>query len=101
MSFAEIWNAIQNRLASGDQVRNWTAAKGYLGDSFSVSSVSSEAVAVSSPKAASEQIVPKKEFEKIHAVWAGYCAGSVQRHILRDMTRYSKYIISILRHVDE
>lgn len=99
MTFEETWNAIQAGLATGTKIRNWTAANGYLGDTVTISDVSSGRVVVSPPAADSEQSVSKKEFEKVHAVWAGYCSGVVQRHKIRDMTRFSKYIISILHHI--
>ena len=35
------------------------------------------------------------------AHWDDYCAGECPRHRLRDMTRFSKYVISILHHVLE
>lgn len=101
MTFAETWAAIQTNLASGAEIKNWTAAKGYLGDSFTISRVSSNCIVVSSPGAENEQSVPKRDFEILHAVWLPYCAGSVQRQEVRDKTRFSKYIISILRHVEK
>lgn len=99
MTFADTWNSIQNNLGPGTQVKNWTAAKGYLGDIFTIVRVSPEYVVVSSPEAENEQSVPKQDFQKLYIVWSGYCAGSVQRQNIRDMTRFSKYIISILHHI--
>lgn len=100
MTFADAWNAIQTTLNPGAKVKNWTAAKGYLGDSFAITRISPAFVVVSSPKAANEQSVSKRDFEILHAVWSGYCTGSVQRQELRDMTRFSKYVISILHHIE-
>jgi hypothetical protein len=54
---------------------------------------------VNSPRAQNEQVVPKEDFEKVHAVWEHYCAGKVQRQEIRDCTWFSKYIISILHHI--
>jgi hypothetical protein len=99
MVFSDTWSAIQNSLNPGEKVKNWTAAKGYLGDSFSITRVSSEYVVVSSPEAKNEQSVPKRDFEKLYTIWGSYCAGSVQRQEIRDMTHFSKYIISILHHI--
>jgi hypothetical protein len=100
MTFADSWNSIQNSLDPGAQVKNWTAAKGYLGDVFTIVQVSPAHVVVSSPEAKNQQSVPKQDFQKLHGVWPGYCAGSVQRQEIRDMTRFSKYIISILHHIE-
>ena len=101
MNFAEIWNEIEKRLLIGGTVKNWTAAKGYLGDSFTIVQVSSSRVVISSPGATNVQSVPKHDFERVSAQWADYCSGSVQRQELRDITRFSKYIISILHHIGE
>lgn len=100
MTFADTWNSIQNNLGPGAQVRNWTAAKGYLGDIFTIVRVSSGHVVISSPDAKNEQSVPKQDFQKLHGVWIGYCERSIQRQDIRDMTRFSKYIISILHHIE-
>jgi hypothetical protein len=51
MTFADSWNSIQNSLDPGAQVKNWTAAKGYLGDVFTIVQVSPAHVVVSSPEA--------------------------------------------------
>lgn len=100
MTFADTWNSIQSDLGPGAQVKNWTAAKGYLGDIFTIAHVSPGYIVVSSPEAENAQSVPKQDFEKLHGVWSGYCAGSIQRQDIRDMTRFSKYIISILHQME-
>jgi len=37
--FAATWGALQAKLAVGTTISNWTAAKGFLGDSFTVTGV--------------------------------------------------------------
>ena len=44
---------------------------------------------------------PREDFAAVWAHWDDYCAGEFPRHRLRDMTRFSKYVISILHHVLE
>jgi hypothetical protein len=99
MTFQEVWQAIQLRLTAGSQVKNWTVAKGYLGDSFKIVTVSSSHVDVDSPNAETVQRVSKKDFEFMHDNWYPYCAGKVRRTDLVKSTRVSKYTISILRHL--
>lgn len=36
MDIPAVWKRIRYGLAPGEKVRHWTAAKGYLGDEFSV-----------------------------------------------------------------
>jgi hypothetical protein len=95
-SFDEIWNYLQSNLKPGAQIRNWTAFGGYLGDEMTVTRVSDEHVKVDAPSARNVQVVPKEDFKEVWEVWSGYKTLKVKRYELRDMTRYSKYIISIL-----
>jgi len=40
--FAAPWSALQAKLAAGTTIPNWTAAKGFLGDSFTVTGVTTK-----------------------------------------------------------
>ena len=99
--FGRCWTRIRADLAAGDTVRNWTQHRGYLGDEFTVRAVEARAVVVDTPGAANLQRVPRENFAAVWAHWDDYCAGEFPRHRLRDMTRFSKYVISILHHVLE
>jgi hypothetical protein len=99
MPSADIWRTVTESVAPGDTIRNWTAAKGYLGDDFVVKSISSGHIVIEAPGAENEQRVAKKDFDLVYGVWGGYCSGAVQRQQLRDATRFSKYVVSILHHV--
>jgi hypothetical protein len=88
MDFEKLWQRLQHELTSGTVVSNWTAAKGYLGDSFTIVAVRDDRVAVDSPGAKNVQMVPRRDFDRI------------PRYALRDLTRFSKYIISILHHLE-
>ncbi len=100
MEFVEKWKQLQSSLQPGASVSNWTADKGYLGDAFTITAISIDHVAVDSPGAQNTQLIPKKDFKVVHDLWSAYCQGSVQRHKIRDQTRFSKYIISILHHLE-
>lgn len=99
MNQSPIWPTIRSSLRSGAAIRNWTAAKGHYGEDFVVKDVTTGYVVVAAPGAKSEQRVPQEDFEAVHRVWPQYCAGAVQRQQLRDKTRFSKYVISILHHL--
>ena len=99
--FGRCWARIRDSLAAGDRVRNWTQYGGYLGDEFTVWEVEAKAVVVDTPGATNLQRVPREDFAAVWTHWDDYCAGEFPRHSLRDITRFSKYVISILHHVLE
>lgn len=99
MAFPSLWKQIQGRLSAGLAIKNWTTQKGYLGDSFTIVAITPDRITVDSPRAENLQAIPRRDFEAVEALWKGYCLGSVQRKDIRDLTRFSKYIISILHYV--
>ena len=100
-AFVNVWHSLQGRLKPGTTIRNWTALKGHLGDEFQVVKVSPERVVVQAPKAKNIQSIPQEEFCKVWQVWEGYKAGRVERQEIRDLTRHSKYILSIFHTLEE
>ena len=50
MEFSSFWQALQSNLKPGTTVKNWTALKGYLGDEFTIVSVSAKAVEIDHPQ---------------------------------------------------
>lgn len=101
MALASHWVDLQSKLKPGQVIRNWTAAKGYIGDDFKILSVSSAAVEVIPPNAATVQRVSRKDFEYMCNNWEAYCSGRVTRAKLCENTRVSKYSMSILKHLSE
>lgn len=97
--FEECWSEIQRRLVAGEEIRNWTQAGGYLGNEFTVREVDREMVVVEAPVALNWQRVPRADFATVYRHWDEYCAGLCPRHKLRDMSRFSKYVINIVHHV--
>jgi hypothetical protein len=100
MPFPDTWRSLQAELAPGQAVDNWSANRGDLGDSFRVVSVTPRAVKVDTPGAQTIQSISMAEFEKVYDLWPSYRAGSTRRHEIRDATRFSKYIVSILRWLE-
>lgn len=94
--FSPIWNDLITRLKPGMEIRNWTVLKGYLGDTMTIEDVRRSSISVDAPGAEYIQEVPREDFESVWKLWQGYKDEKVRRIELRDITRYSKYIISIL-----
>ena len=100
MPFAATWNALQARLTAGTTIPNWTAAKGLLGDAFTITAVAPDHVEVDTPGAQKVQTVPAADFETVYNVWEPYCRSRVGRAEISDATRFSKYGISILHWLE-
>jgi len=99
--FESIWNFFQRKLKPGTEIQNWTAYRGYLGDSMTIIGVQENSIEVETPKAENIQHVPKEDLKNVWGVWSDYKIQKVKRYELRNMTRFSKYIISIFRWYEE
>ncbi len=99
MDFSDAWLHIRSGISPDTKIRNWTAAKGYLGDDFSIVRVDSNHVEVNAPNAETIQRVGKSDFKFMFANWEAYCTGKVKRQALVKKTRVSKYTMSILKHL--
>lgn len=97
--FEALWHRLRREISVGDTIRNWTRDSGYLGDEFTIYAVEAGFIKVDSPEATNIQHIPREDFENVYRHWCGYHAGCVLRSQIRDMTRFSKYIISILHHL--
>ena len=98
-NFEALWREIQHSVDVGDTIRNWTQHSGYIGDDFMIRDMGAEFVEIYSPGVTNIQRVPKKDFAAVCEMWDEYKAGRVPRYQVTDVTRFSKYIISILHHV--
>ena len=101
MPFTNTWNALQTHLATGTTIPNWTASKGLLGDSFVVSAVSLNHIEVDTSGAENRQRVPVADFQTVYAMWNSYCQDETPRATVRDATRFSKYVISVLHWLEQ
>jgi hypothetical protein len=99
-SFDAFWEYLQKNLKPGTEIRNWTVDKGYLGDVMTIKIVTGPFIEVEVSSAKNIQRVPREHFEIVFAVWKDYVAKIRKRSDVRDMTRFSKYIISIIRWSD-
>lgn len=90
---------LKNRLAIETTIPNWTAAKGLLGDSFTAVSTGQKYVEVVTPNAKGVQRIPVADFEVVHKIRPQYVNRHINRASIRQITRFSKYIISILHWI--
>lgn len=101
MSFGEFWKTLQANLCVGDEIRNWTQFRGYLGDTFEVVEVNTDHVIIKAPNAKTTQRVREADFFLIFNKWPQYISGKHPRTTLTKGTRVSKYTISIIKHLTE
>ncbi len=101
MTFENIWNTIQDRLYHGVVIPNWTKDRGYTGEPFKVVRVNDDVVEVKPPGARNIQRIPREDFQRVYQVWADYLRGKTLRSEIREFTRFSKYIISILHWIEK
>lgn len=101
MTFSNFWHTLQTKLKTGESIRNWTAFGGYLGNQFKVTGISPIRVEIESPNAKTIQYARKSDFEVMYNNWESYCSGKLQRKELTELTRVSKYTMSIIKHLDD
>jgi hypothetical protein len=94
------FHEITKQLSEGQTIKNWTAKSGYLGEPFAITEITANYVCVK-PMSASLQRISDKDFAKVSEVWNAYINGNFQRYKMRDITRFSKYIISIFHHIEK
>jgi|SRR5215472_9341183 len=99
--FEEVWQRLQAQLISGQMIRAWSAASEYrLDATYQVQAVNPSSITVFGGKMTMPATIPKSEFRKVWDIWRAYCAGTYRREHLRDITRFSTYIVSILKWIE-
>jgi hypothetical protein len=100
MAFADTWNAVQTNLTVGTVIPNWTIHSGAVGDPFTIAAVTTTTIVVDTPGAQTAQSVPRSDFEVVYDRWDDNCHGAMPRSDFTPLTRYSKYVISILHWLE-
>jgi hypothetical protein len=100
-TFDSVWTRLQSSLKPGTSIKNWTVLRGYLGDTMKIVCVRSGYIEVDAPHASTTQHISKVEFEKVWEIWPDYKGGKFYRNQMRDVTWFSKYIISILQWAEQ
>lgn len=93
------FNEITERLSEGQTIKNWTAFSGYIGEPFDIITISKRNIIVK-PLSSKERMITDSDFEKFVNVWHDYKHRRIKRCAMPD-SRNSKYIISILRHIEK
>lgn len=101
IKFEEFWNDLIIELSIQKTIQNWTALNGYTGEDFPAIFIRSQDfegggyIQVEPPSAHKPIRIKVKSFRKIYPLWNYYINRKIMRTELRDLTRHSKYIISI------
>jgi hypothetical protein len=102
MPLGNTWTYIQNNLHAGQSIDNWTKDGRHRVEQLSIVSVTAgKSILIKPPNAKNLQRVPQGDFKKVYAVWSQYMASTFPRHRIRNITRFSKYIISVLHWVEQ
>ena len=96
MTFADTWAAFQLRLQADATIQNWTFHSGAVGESFVIEAVGQNVIVVNAPGATTPQSVRRADFESVYELWDDYVRRATPRSAFTPLTRYSKYVISIL-----
>lgn len=99
--FHKFWEHIIKELSTKQKIHNWTVFSGYIGEDFTaVYKREKEYVEIDAPSARSPIKIRKHSFQNVYQYWSQYLNGKVRRGKLRDITRHSKYIISIMHQFE-
>lgn len=101
MAFSATWAALQTQLTPRLTIPNWTARSGAIGEPFQIERVDPGVIVVHAPGATTLQSMRRKDFEAVYGLWDEYVQGRLPRKTFTPVTRYSKYIISILHWLQE
>jgi len=99
--FEVFWEYLQANLKAGMKIWNWTADKGYFSDDIIIEGLDADSVMVRVSEANNIQVVPRGQFEIVFNAWDEYKAHRLMRSELRRLTRFSRYIINILRWYEQ
>ncbi len=100
MEFEKVWQKLQGNLRPRLVIPNWTVDKGYFHGSMIVVAVTDEVIEVESPGAKNLQNVRKQDFEEVWKIWPEYTNGKFRRGDMVELTRFSKYVISIFHWLE-
>lgn len=100
--FNEVWREIQDRLAEGTEVQNWSVLHGLTGKMTYIGKVYYDFIDVIGQRGAKPLIVKRTDFKEVYeTVWDGYKAAKFTRTEMGKVSRKTTYIFSILHWVEE
>ena len=101
MTLDQIWKELRGRVAKLAEVQTWTVADGYLGDRFIVVGVKDDTVQVAEPGAQRAEKIPDADFIAVLSVWDTYANGKAKPGTIEKLTKFPKYVTSILRALEQ
>lgn len=101
MTLEQIWNELKGRIAKKTEILTWSADQGYLGDRFIVVAVKDGHVHVAEPGAQRADKIPDGDFIAVLGIWGDYADGKIKPPAIEKLTRFGKYVISILRALEQ
>ena len=97
----ETWWNMLSKAGTPLPVPKWSRDRRYREGLIQLESVTADRVVVHVPTAQSPFIqIPKLDFSRVFDQWNGYKLGVVSRSGLSDLTHFSTYIVSILKHFE-
>ena len=95
--FEGFWNYLKEELKEWKTINYWSVAGQYRKNSFEA--IAKDNYVLVYLENGSLQRIPKEDFRTVYEVWEQYLAREVKRYEIRDMTRFSSYIISIIHYL--
>ena len=89
-AFRSVWSYLTSHLRAGRKISEPGASRGEFP---TIVSVEADAITVAPPRAKGFVRIPKEDCELIWRYWEDFQAGKVTRGELRELSRFSSYII--------
>ena len=97
----ETWWNMLSEVRTPLPVPKWSRDSRYQEGLIELVSITADRVVVHVPTAQNPSIkIPRPDFNRVFDRWEGYKLGVVPRSRLRDLTHFSTYIVSILKHFE-
>ena len=100
MTLEDMWNELKKRIAPDSQIQTWSQDKGYGEDRFIVVAVKGGFVHVVSAGDEKAQKIPDEDFAKVLGLWNDYVDGKLPAAKLREQTKFTKHVVSILHSLE-
>ncbi len=96
-----VWADLLQSATIGQTIGNWSAEKGDLSRWFTIEGVEENRIVVAGAGLTKPRSVYQADFEKVARLWPEYKQRRVPRQEVRNESRNSTYIISLLHWLEE
>ncbi len=100
MTLDQIWKELKGRIGK-TEILTWTPDQGYLGERFIVVAVKDGHVHVAEAGAQKADKIPDADFVAVLGIWGDYADGKIKSAAVDKLTKFPKYVISILRSLEQ